>query len=184
MRQYRDRYRCRYRSGRELDLVLRPCVTFYFELPTSPRYNFTAFCRCYLPTPSSLLIDVTVFHYSDGGLRPPTHLPTPRRSYRRELVTSKKNLTQRAIQEVTAIHRAHTVPRLLYSIQRYTAIHYTAIQRYTLYTLYTIPLGCHDGCSEHVSTLPTYLPAGRVRTYVLHRTCRCMYVPSDSAHAR
>ena len=48
---------------------------------------------------------------------------------------------QRAIQEVTAIHRAHTVPRLLYSIQRYTAIHYTAIQRYTLYTLYTIPLG-------------------------------------------
>ena len=42
--------------------------------------------------------------------------------------------------KVTAIHRPHTVPRLLYSIQRYTAIHYTAIQRYTLYTLYTIPL--------------------------------------------
>ena len=37
---------------------------------------------------------------------------------------------------VTAIHRPHTVPRLLYSIQRYTAI-----QRYTLYSytaLYTI----------------------------------------------
>ena len=73
---------------------LLTCVTFYFELPTSPRYNFTAFCRCYLPTPSSLLIDVTVFYYSFGGLRPPTHLPTPPRSCRGELVTSKKNQTQ------------------------------------------------------------------------------------------
>ena len=38
--------------------------------------------------------------------------------------------------KVTAIHRAHPVTRLLYSIQRYTAI-----QRYTLYSyiaLYTI----------------------------------------------
>ena len=50
-------------------------------------------------------------------------------------VTSSHRTSHRFF-KVTAIHRPHTVPRLLYSIQRYTAI-----QRYTLYSytaLYTI----------------------------------------------